>query len=471
MAGLYWQNMLNMIIILLPASFLCLAPLRQHMTIPFKRAMLEAGLSCLTYSLLALFISISYMNAGVLLFLAAAYFYQRARVGLSPFRVLFLFLVAANIVFYLSVMTNDLCLLFFSGNQPLDSIQLPADATSVSLQENLVLFNVFAVFTPLAYWLLRKYIAPVVTDPAITGWQMMCVLPAGYCLLIFRAALPSRPYPLERLVFIAALAALTLFTYVLLVQMLRRNADATRKAERAQNAENLLQAQGEEYERLTAWLDQARQYRHDQRHQYAVLQGLAAQGKADAAAVYLQELTGALPDMEHKPYCQNLAANAVVNHYAARAESMGARVDIRLDIPKELGRVSDSDLCVVIGNLLENAVEAAERMARSFEADEDDEALSAAAAEGILDGEAPWIRARAGLHGAGDHHFVLVVDNSFDGIVHADEATEGYFSMKRPGQRGIGLQSVLAVCEKYEGFCAFEAEGGVFRSSITLPME
>ena len=155
--------------------------------------------------------------------------------------------------------------------------------------------------------------------------------------------------------------------------------------------------------------------------------------------------------MAYKPYCQNSAVNAVVNHYATRAESAGVRVDIQLDIPDYLTQISDTDLCVVIGNLLENAIEACERMGQQRTTD-----------------DAGWVRARAGLHSAAAHHFVLVVDNSFNGILQTNEKMDGFCSLKRPGQRGIGLQSVQAVCEKYDGYCSFEAIDGVFQSSVTL---
>lgn len=390
--ALHWQNMANVLIILLPATFLCLAPLR----------------------------------------------------------VLFVFLAVTSVVFFLTVMANDMAAVL-GGNIPKDSIRLAAKSIAVTPLENACYLVFFAVGTPLACWLLQRYIAPVAADEAISGWGQICVLPAAYCVLAFRAALPARVYPSQRLVFMAILAAFALYTYAMLLQMLKRNADATRKAERAQNAENILQIQGAEYERLAQRLEQARQARHDQRHQYAVLQGLAAQGNTPGVAAYLKELAGALPGLDYKTYCQNPAVNAVVNHYAAQAETAGINVDVRLDVPERLGRVSDSDLCVMVGNLLENAVEACCRPGQP--------------------GGGRWIRARAGLHGQNSHRFVLVVDNSFEGALQADGATGGYLSLKRPGQKGIGLQSVRAVCEKYDGYCEFEKVGGAFQSSVTLKVQ
>ena len=445
MNELYWQNMLNVLIVLLPAAFLCLAPLREYMRAPLWSTMSIAVLSCFAYSLLALFVSIDYLNVGVLAFLIAAAWYCCSQIKLATPRVLFILLVVTSVILLIASMSNDVVAII-AGNIPKDDLQLMAEAVAVPPSENLCLFIFFAIGTPSVYVLLRRYIVPVVVDDAINGWGHICILPTAYCLLAFRAALPVRIYPSQRLPFMAVLTALALYSYTVMLQMLKHNADATRKAEHAQNVENLLQVQGEAYEMLIRQLATSRQVRHDQRHQYAVLQGLAAQDNTANLIAYLNELSGSLPEMTYKPYCQNPAVNAVVNYYASHAESVGVRTDILLDIPEHLGQISATDLCVMVGNLLENALEACMRMEQSDS----------------------WIRARAGLHGTASHHFVLVVDNSFNGILQTDGINGGYRSLKRQDRKGIGLQSVQDVCMKYDGYCTFEAKDNVFQSSVTL---
>lgn len=61
-------------------------------------------------------------------------------------------------------------------------------------------------------------------------------------------------------------------------------------------------------------------------------------------------------------FCENQAANAIISHYAALCQEQGAEMNIRLVVPARTEQVSDAELCVIFGNLLENALEACGHM-------------------------------------------------------------------------------------------------------------
>jgi len=104
------------------------------------------------------------------------------------------------------------------------------------------------------------------------------------------------------------------------------------------------------------------------------------------------------------------------------------------------------DLCIIIGNFLENAVEACQRME---------------------EGE-KFIRIRSLIQG---DYLTIVVENSFDGDWKEQDGV--YLSRKREGTEntpfeGIGIASVKSICEKYGGRIVINADDNVWKSSALV---
>ena len=117
--------------------------------------------------------------------------------------------------------------------------------------------------------------------------------------------------------------------------------------------------QKEHYRRITETALQEKQQRHDFRHHIAALRGLLEKGETHAAAAYLDALA-APSTVDNRPaVCRNETVNAVALYYLDMASRFGiADCSIRLEIPEDTGSVPAHVLCIVIGNLLENAVTA-----------------------------------------------------------------------------------------------------------------
>ncbi|GHU62434.1 hypothetical protein AGMMS49983_03850 [Clostridia bacterium] len=219
---------------------------------------------------------------------------------------------------------------------------------------------------------------------------------------------------------------------------------------RLQNMNSQVIVQREQYERLVGNSEKVKAMRHDLRHQLTVIRSLNEACDTDGIRKYIDELVVGLPRTVTETYCENYAVNAVAAYYIAIAEKEGVRVDAKLDIPKNTGRVLAVDLCVIVGNLLENAIEALHRM------EEPDK----------------YIRARARIVG---NALSIIIENNFDGISRKQHGT--YLSRKAEGGRrsadgwrheGIGLSSVRTVCERYGGLLQIESEDNTWRVSALL---
>ncbi|MGI6254445.1 MAG: GHKL domain-containing protein [Acutalibacter sp.] len=96
-----------------------------------------------------------------------------------------------------------------------------------------------------------------------------------------------------------------------------------------------------------------------------MIQGYLATGDREALGKYLQEYGMSSPADPGKPYCQNFALDTIFRYYGKKAGKTSIRFDTHLDLPQTLP-IPEPDLCVVCGNLLENALEACEGLPDAF---------------------------------------------------------------------------------------------------------
>ena len=203
-----------------------------------------------------------------------------------------------------------------------------------------------------------------------------------------------------------------------------------------------LAMQRDHYRQLNARIEETRRIRHDMRHHIRLLQAYAAEGNLEHVKAYLEQLSPAMDLMGPVTFTSNYALDAVLCHYTALAEKEKIETDIRVMVP---GRtvLPDDELCVVMGNLLENAVEACKRQetGRKFiflRCLQDDSRLS------------------------------IVLDNSFMGYVQYER---GYFRSSKRESVGIGVESVKAIVKRHGGIGTFVPEEKVFKVSIILPLK
>ena len=183
--------------------------------------------------------------------------------------------------------------------------------------------------------------------------------------------------------------------------------------------------------------------RHDLRHHLAVLRELHEQNDREKLGHYLEAVNANIPSGRGPTLCDNYAVNAVASHYADMAERMGAEVSMNLFVPAELSTELECDLCVIIGNLMENAVEACARMTKDHR----------------------FVRVASHLrHGI----LTIVVDNSFE---EPPRKKDGIFLSSKREEEGIGLTSVLAVAKRHGGNAQFEWKDGVFQASAYVRLD
>lgn len=204
--------------------------------------------------------------------------------------------------------------------------------------------------------------------------------------------------------------------------------------------ENLfLSMQQAQFNNLRTAICETREARHDMRHHMNTLRELAECGQWDALTDYLVKASDTIP-AQPLILCGNPTIDAVASHYAALFQKKGIPFSFELDVPEKLP-IPEIDLCLVLSNLLENAMEANLR----------------------TESARRYIYVQACLHSS--HIILLTVKNAYGGMIQEKDGV--LQSSKRPGS-GVGTQSVRRIAEKNGGNCRFSYDNGMFCVNVML---
>ena len=183
---------------------------------------------------------------------------------------------------------------------------------------------------------------------------------------------------------------------------------------------------------------QVRTLRHDLRNHLTVLLGLIESGERERAEDYLQQIVGSPALKGSRQVCDNTAANAVL---AAKTEEMarcGLHGDFQVSLPENLP-VAEIDLCALLGNALDNAMEAA------VKAENKSITVRCRADKGML---------------------MLKVRNALAGDERDDLAT----TKADKKYHGFGLAGMREIAARYGGILETSTGGGCFELLVCLPL-
>ena len=182
---------------------------------------------------------------------------------------------------------------------------------------------------------------------------------------------------------------------------------------------------------------QIRGWRHDYRNHIQTMKVLAANGEMDAIKAYLDELDTDLNTVDTVVKTGNAMADAILNSKISLAQSKGITVHCDAHIPVKL-KMSELDLCCIIGNLFDNAIEA------SLSLPEDQRQI------------------RVYMDMKGTQLYI-----SFTNLT-ATKKLSAFTTSKGEGH-GFGLMRIDRTVEKLGGYVRRGSEDGAFSTEILLP--
>lgn len=234
---------------------------------------------------------------------------------------------------------------------------------------------------------------------------------------------------------IAAAAVLAALIFFAVRAAIKRYSE--KKLESYQN--DLLQKHYNEVENMYR---QMRGWRHDYKNHIATMKVHLDNQKYDLLENYLNLLNNDLMTVDTVLKTGNVMVDAILNSKLSLARSKDISVDASAVVPEKL-IVSDTDMCVIIGNLLDNAIEACCKFEEK---------------------EKRFIRVYIGVL---KRQLYISVSNSVGGEIKKEGKT--YITTKN-ADHGFGLKRIDKIVDKYNGFVNRQDETDVFATEITLPL-
>ena len=195
------------------------------------------------------------------------------------------------------------------------------------------------------------------------------------------------------------------------------------------------------YQEVETMYRQVRGWRHDYRNHIQTMKVLAANGDLDGIKEYLDKLDTDLNTVDTVVKTGNAMADAILNSKISLAKSREIPVQVDAHIPVKL-RMSELDLCCIIGNLFDNAIEAS--MA--------------------LQPENRLIRVYMDMKGTQ----LYISFTNFTAGGKLKKVGKLFRTTKGDGH-GFGLVRIDAIIERLDGYLSRNSEDGAFTTEILIP--
>lgn len=429
-------------LIIIPATALCFFPMKDRMKYPMKKVLpLFLGIPATVIIVVSCAAALLQIDSTIVFYilLIPLFFAYRVIVDTDIIKCLATFLLSFTIMSFCknyaimcdAVIHPELGVPTFSTDGAL--IQLGISCAVTVLFGYPVLRFGSHLINELPY--RRVWLISIVMSLMFIGFNFT-VQPVHYQTLYLNRVF--QVYILiTTLMFVMLVLMYTVFYFI---------ASALLKAGKDKEHISVLEMQKKQYDAQQKYLEDTSRIRHDFKHSIIAIKTLADDGDIEELKSYLDNYIDTFPSRSPVRYCGNYALNALLCHFEEQAQECGITLRLRIDADDKTSPLSDDELCCIVGNILENAVNASlmlpenndRRISLSVKADD---------ASGNL---------------------YIVAENNFNGKVRCEG---GHYYSTTKGGNGIGLESVLFTAEKHGGTATFYHKGKVFCSDVVIPLK
>lgn len=181
-------------------------------------------------------------------------------------------------------------------------------------------------------------------------------------------------------------------------------------------------------------------YRHDMRHHMQYLSSCIENGQLGQAQGYIQKIYSEIEANKVTVFCENEAVNLIFSTFARRADDNGILMQIKARISQHIS-MSETDLCVLLSNALENALHACKKLRKKGRA-------------GVIE---------VSVYEKKGKLFLQIINSCGEDVAFDKEIPIA----DRPGH-GIGVRSICAIVEQYGGIYTFSVEDEQFILRISI---
>lgn len=199
--------------------------------------------------------------------------------------------------------------------------------------------------------------------------------------------------------------------------------------------------QEQHYETLVNQIEHAKKTRHDLRHHVTAIRQMLLDNRLEEALDYLGEYEGSLNLSEKMIFSSYYKIDVIIRYFYTMARENDISISINITLPEQL-YVAETNLCIIFGNLLENALESCMKSTA----------------------ENRFIRLNTILYHS---QIVISMENTMGSP--PIPGRDGFMSTKKAGRKGLGLTSIQNIALSYGGDARFETlNDSTFSSQVLL---
>ena len=194
--------------------------------------------------------------------------------------------------------------------------------------------------------------------------------------------------------------------------------------------------QKEKYQQLNRSYRDTRRIVHDMKNHYSAIEKLALSEKKENLLEYLNSSIHEIESAYAKYNTGNLVVDSLLHNCDNLATSLNIPFNTDLNVDPNKVAVNDYDLCVILGNMLDNSINACKKLSPPD----------------------AWIS--VSIHTT-ENHILIKTGNEIP--ADTSPATDTML-------HGFGTENIRAICEKYKGFYEISRDNGIYSASIAIPI-
>ncbi|WP_159435449.1 sensor histidine kinase [Sporobacter termitidis] len=180
--------------------------------------------------------------------------------------------------------------------------------------------------------------------------------------------------------------------------------------------------------------------KHDFKNHLSVISALMQKNEQEEAAGYIDKIIDVYKSVREPHNSGNLVIDSILNYKTQEAAQHDIKINVGLSIPENL-QVNSFDMTTILGNILDNAINAAKKLQK----------------DKFIDLKIRYDKGR----------LLIKIDNPFNGEIKY-ENNKLVTLHPDTEDHGIGLNNVRTVLEKYDGTLEIEHTDNLFSASLML---
>ena len=274
-------------------------------------------------------------------------------------------------------------------------------------------------------------------------WLAILTVPLANVALLITIANFFYDVTLENVSIVSVAIICILYINILIFYLFDKIIGITILKDNIRTLENQITFQSAETEKNKNIIMETDSLKHDLKNHFQTIYMLNKLNERDKITEYLKD-TGLINDVETE-YINtgNPTFDAVLNSKIFEAEQKRICIQTDIKIPENI-KVTPIDMSILFGNLLDNAIEACDKVKNS-----------------------KYIHIVVEYK---DRRLIICIQNSADnsGIMKADKGIGFISSKSKDGKHGIGINNIYNIVRKYDGMCKFMPEKTTFTVYISL---